>query len=187
MIVPDCSSCGAPCDMAKGRTSNGAWQVFWWCLECESRAGSDCIPHRAVPDIAALPVVWDNLDDEREDACEACWRIALVQEHHWAPRHLFGAEADFWPTALLCDICHKRWHDIVTPTMSLSKPGPGRPLSAIAEIVASLDPSSPTRYMLEKAEELSARARGRTFPFERWKEHADRKRARLERKGEPVA
>jgi protein-arginine kinase activator protein McsA len=49
--------------------------------------------------------------------CEVCNKNE-GEKHHWSPRHLFGDEAERWPTSMLCRSCHKRWHDIVTPNMS---------------------------------------------------------------------
>ena len=40
-----------------------------------------------------------------------------VELHHFAPYHLFGSEAERWPTAYLCRFHHKQWHDLVTPNM----------------------------------------------------------------------
>ena len=50
-------------------------------------------------------------------ACEVCGSTQSVHEHHWAPFHLFGAEAAKWPTSFLCQPCHSRWHSVVTPRM----------------------------------------------------------------------
>lgn len=41
-----------------------------------------------------------------------------VEAHHFAPKHLFGDEAEKWPVAYLCKFHHKKWHDIVTPNMN---------------------------------------------------------------------
>ena len=49
--------------------------------------------------------------------CEVCGK-GEAEKHHWSPRHLFGDEAERWPTAMLCRSCHQRWHKIVTPNMS---------------------------------------------------------------------
>ncbi len=40
-----------------------------------------------------------------------------AQLHHWAPKHLFNHGADYWPTDYLCDDCHLKWHNLVTPNM----------------------------------------------------------------------
>lgn len=49
--------------------------------------------------------------------CEVCGSVGATQEHHWAPWHLFGEEAQRWPKSMLCQPCHTRWHQIVTPNM----------------------------------------------------------------------
>ncbi len=49
--------------------------------------------------------------------CQVCDSAAEVQRHHWAPFYLFGKESEQWPTSWLCQVCHTRWHQIVTPLM----------------------------------------------------------------------
>ena len=56
--------------------------------------------------------------------CEVCKSNKDVQRHHWAPWHLFGKESEVWPTSLLCQSCHRKWHRIVTPKMSDSPAQP---------------------------------------------------------------
>jgi DNA-directed RNA polymerase subunit M/transcription elongation factor TFIIS len=51
------------------------------------------------------------------EPCAVCGATGDSQEHHWAPWHLFGDEAERWPTSWLCQKCHTRWHQIVTPNM----------------------------------------------------------------------
>ena len=48
--------------------------------------------------------------------CRVCG-IHEVELHHWAPRALFGDDADLWPMDFLCRECHSRWHTAVTPTL----------------------------------------------------------------------
>lgn len=55
----------------------------------------------------------------RNRRCEVCGE-GYAQWHHWAPYHLFGVEAERWPKGLLCQPCHTRWHQIVTPNMGQS-------------------------------------------------------------------
>lgn len=52
-----------------------------------------------------------------DTACEHCGSYTAVQWHHWAPWHLFGADANDWPISPLCAICHRHWHAIVTPNI----------------------------------------------------------------------
>ncbi|MBO9602559.1 MAG: hypothetical protein J7496_08635 [Novosphingobium sp.] len=49
--------------------------------------------------------------------CEVCGSTEKIEEHHWAPFYLFGAESEKWPTSFLCQKCHVRWHQTVTPNM----------------------------------------------------------------------
>jgi hypothetical protein len=49
--------------------------------------------------------------------CEVCGSEKALHVHHWAPVHLFGAEAAKWPTSILCQPCHSHWHSRVTPRM----------------------------------------------------------------------
>ena len=48
--------------------------------------------------------------DYRVDHCQRCGALG-VEEHHIAPRALFGAEADEYPTVQLCVKCHRAWHE----------------------------------------------------------------------------
>ncbi len=65
-----------------------------------------------------MPIAWDRLG-EGWRPCERCGEKAALQEHHWAPKHLFGEdEADRWPKSYLCEACHDRWHRVVTPNMT---------------------------------------------------------------------
>ena len=53
--------------------------------------------------------------------CEVC-AAQGAEEHHWAPRFLFGSDAEKWPKAMLCIACHLKWHTLVTPRMSSNPP-----------------------------------------------------------------
>lgn len=44
--------------------------------------------------------------------CVRCGTTTDVELHHWAPRALFS-DADLWPMAYLCRICHTTWHTII--------------------------------------------------------------------------
>ena len=45
--------------------------------------------------------------------CEVCGTKG-AEEHHWAPRSIFGEDADKWPKSHLCPPCHALWHSKVT-------------------------------------------------------------------------
>lgn len=56
-----------------------------------------------------IPIVMDKLDPDV--LCEHCGDGSQgVQEHHWAPRSIFGSDAYKWPTSYLCIRCHEEWH-----------------------------------------------------------------------------
>lgn len=50
------------------------------------------------------------IDLTRSEPCAVCGSSDGVEEHHWAPYAIFGAESDSWPTSPLCVRCHMRWH-----------------------------------------------------------------------------
>lgn len=52
--------------------------------------------------------------------CERCGASG-AQLHHWAPKYFF-ADANSWPKSYLCQTCHERWHDIVTPVLKGFRP-----------------------------------------------------------------
>lgn len=117
--------------------SGSGWKVGIWCNECgrlaRSAGGSGGIwrPLRwfdmgAMPDlrhIAPPGVVAECTRNFNFGPCAACGRVGAREVHHWAPRHLFGDEADRWPTADLCRTCHAEWHRRVTPTMAHGRHG----------------------------------------------------------------
>ena len=70
-------------------------------------------------EIEWLPIVRDNYRPPHE-TCARCQKVAYLEEHHWAPRHLF-IDPDSWPTSRLCQPCHAEWHRIVTPKMHLKR------------------------------------------------------------------
>ena len=101
---------------------NGARNFVWRCLSCNRPApvkGSPLyIPkgtielHLSQNEIAALPVLMPVFYDR----CAVCGSRD-VEDHHWAPRAIFGEEAEKWPHDKLCGNCHDRWHLLVTPQL----------------------------------------------------------------------
>jgi len=103
--------------IVKQIAANGAEQCFVECLECghnvtESKTGKPGAFLRKPTNIDSLPIVRDYRTPEF--VCEVCGAIG-VEEHHWAPRFIFGEEADKWPVSRLCPKCHSLWHAKVTP------------------------------------------------------------------------
>lgn len=64
-----------------------------------------------------LPIFRDNRVDP-DTPCDRCGVIEFLQCHHWAPRALFGEDAETWPTSDLCQDCHCLWHRTVTPNIN---------------------------------------------------------------------
>ena len=58
--------------------------------------------------------------NKKRPRCEVCGADG-AERHHWAPYALFGSDADHWPQSFLCPSCHRRWHDVVTPTISAQR------------------------------------------------------------------
>lgn len=72
----------------------------------------------ALGPIESLPVCSDKRT--YDGCCERCGSYKQIEEHHWAPIHLFPDGWE-WPTSLLCRECHVRWHQVVTPNMNRRK------------------------------------------------------------------
>lgn len=51
--------------------------------------------------------------------CGATEDQQTLHRHHWGVRALFP-DAEEWPTSVLCQPCHSRWHSTVTPNLRRS-------------------------------------------------------------------
>ncbi len=108
------------------RTANGGKCARSWCERCLTQPPSTAMKSFApLDDFFPYEVVKmrEYSDVATPEAlghkpCTRCGTVGPVESHHWAPRHLFGADADSWPMSDLCGPCHKRWHEVVTPKMS---------------------------------------------------------------------
>lgn len=126
---------------------NGVSMVAWYCLRCQHWAAK---PHRWIPKAAIEQMLsdWNRrkpyrvtlemiplLSDYRAE-CEACGASG-AEWHHWFPTSLRAtltglghSEEDLYRwehfQALLCPICHRLWHEAVTPYLPGYK---GRPLA----------------------------------------------------------
>ena len=88
--------------------------ISLYCLDCGKIAtgkGKPFISRDKFTDeqIAAMPVRVDNRDETHVCCVRGCDRTG-VELNHFAPRHLFGAEADDWPVGWLCTPHHREWH-----------------------------------------------------------------------------
>lgn len=91
---------------------NGAYQVRPWCDEC-GRWASGSVPASILSAkglyTTDLQVVADYRGSLGRCSRRGCDREA-VEDHHFAPRAIFGEDADDWPRALLCVDHHLEWH-----------------------------------------------------------------------------
>lgn len=116
-----CVHCGVSldADLVRTITTSGTSQVYWKCLRCKRNANGPgkFIEHSKITKygikIENIPVE----KDYRTERCAVCGALG-AEYHHWAPRHLFGDDADKWPGAHLCNKHHTLWHRLVTPLMS---------------------------------------------------------------------
>ena len=96
---------------AKRRISNGVFQVLDYCRSCGCNANrTNLIPHAEAGDLSRLPM----LDDYTigMPPCERCGSSEGVEDHHWAPQHIFQ-DAHTWPRSYLCISCHNEWHETI--------------------------------------------------------------------------
>lgn len=116
---------------------NGLRQYALYCQQSGWRGSF--IPLQLAAQIAAshdytltdIPVARDNRDgccdgsgcqECVREPCARCGSFQQIQNHHWAPYHLFD-DANDWPQSPLCAICHRRWHAVVTPNMHAKRAG----------------------------------------------------------------
>lgn len=100
--------------------ASGAEHYGWRCSACKgwppSKDGGQWIAKEKLiqhsVDFSILPI------EKRETPrCAKCG-VRGAEEHHWAPRAMFGRDiADLWPKDYLCKSCHDEWHRVVTPAL----------------------------------------------------------------------
>ncbi len=103
---------------------NGSQNFCWRCDTCETRliqSGSGIwVSKEAVEakltqeQIKALPTVMPVFYHR----CAVCGDRG-TENHHWAPRGIFGQECEKWPQDWLCKRHHDEWHVLVTPSLVL--------------------------------------------------------------------
>ena len=116
-----CQKCGKQqrVRLVRDIISSGTSQIYWSCTAHNGAINSPRIniAHEKVKSmgiiIDKLPVINNNSEYY---ICVVCGKVG-AENHHWAPRYLFGDECDHWPQSYLCNTCHMHWHDLVTPNM----------------------------------------------------------------------
>lgn len=96
-------------------TVSGSSLVHWRCENCdrpiEQASGGYWIAHEKVEALGVKIILLPIAENQTSTlCCERCGAES-AEIHHWAPRHIFGKEADAWPTSPLCVRCHREWHD----------------------------------------------------------------------------
>ena len=93
------------------RIANATEQIRRRCVHCDSIFGRSYRHNRFRPNtVDEMPIVDDYT--HTRPPCVVCGARG-TEEHHWAPRAIFGDEAYMWPTSWLCPACHTRWHQTV--------------------------------------------------------------------------
>ena len=115
-----CKRCGKDTtqELSKKVIASGGEFFGWWCLTCKwwtySKTGGMWIAKTLLEsngiDLSSLPVVATEIGPR----CVKCGQRG-AEENHWAPKAIFGSEADNWPKDMLCKPCHAEWHAKVTP------------------------------------------------------------------------
>jgi hypothetical protein len=104
---------GRDCAHAGRRTpfrqvaANGAVYLYLGCADCQAPTSPGEWLRQDGVDLSQIPVAVDRRT--QNPPCVVCGRWG-TELHHWAPRHIFGDQADHWPTAWLCKECHAYWH-----------------------------------------------------------------------------
>lgn len=123
--VRHCMRCEAdnPVILVRNITTSGVSQVYWQCQVCKKSTTKPMqyIHHKRVEmyglDVNQIPVIEDYSKDGPPCDVRGCENRG-TEVHHVAPRHLFGDNADSWPTINLCKLHHDEWHKKVTPNMA---------------------------------------------------------------------
>lgn len=111
----ECPKCGwySAWELVKCKNQGGIYQYFFMC---------DC-GYRQKQYFSYKKIKAAGLDPREvpspypKTKCEVCGADG-AQRHHWAPYALFGGESEKWPQSYLCQPCHTRWHQIVTPNIN---------------------------------------------------------------------
>lgn len=110
-----CPKCGwTNWGLVKCKNRGGIWQYFFMC-DCGYRK-KDYILHKTIKKLGIDPK--EVQPPFPRNRCEVCGADG-AHNHHWAPVAIFGdIEAEKWPRSFLCQPCHTKWHQLVTPDIS---------------------------------------------------------------------
>jgi len=95
---------------------NGSPQAAQRCLTCGLMLSP--LPRGAtIYDLC----VRNNLTRGDVPPCVRCGATTGTEMHHWAPQAIFN-DADDWPVAPLCPVCHNTWHNALRAARGVSLP-----------------------------------------------------------------
>ena len=105
-----CPYCGGPVKLYRQINSSGAQVAVERCEVCRRPPvkGRPFISKKSVENYDSLPIFSDYR--ETAEPCAVCGSTEGTEYHHYSPRHLFGGDADKWPTGYLCPAHHREWH-----------------------------------------------------------------------------
>jgi hypothetical protein len=101
-------------------TASGIIQLIWCCSQCDYR--SSPVPHylaesMGIPNIRSLPTISSYAGLFGRCIVHGC-ESDEVELNHFAPRAIFGQDAENWPTGYLCVRHHREWGERVTPQLN---------------------------------------------------------------------
>lgn len=116
-----CPHCGGDIVLYRQINGNGAQVIVARCCKCDRipNRKQPFLPKADYPHWESFPLYQDNMKHSEPCAVRGCDRRD-TEYHHFAPRALFGAEADDYPGAYLCQEHHDKWHK-VTKTGKFTK------------------------------------------------------------------
>lgn len=117
---PLCNICRAPGEFVKCKMANGGIKIMYVCTEVKTHNIGNKqfdMPNIAKSyftedEIAQMPLHYDRSGNSGTCCYKDCDE-SYVEHHHFAPRAMFGKDADNWPVMPLCKYHHKLWHDTV--------------------------------------------------------------------------
>ena len=108
-----CPHCGGDIVIYRQINGNGAQVIVARCCKCDRipNRKQPFLPKAEYPNWEKYPLYQDNTQYSDPCVVIGCGRRD-TEYHHWAPRALFGEDAELYPGAYLCQFHHDHWHEI---------------------------------------------------------------------------
>lgn len=109
-----CIHCGGRVEPRKTIMANGELAISLFCPTCNLRATKGPWISKAEYTQNEIGEMLIENDYRGTERCgyRGCDNTA-VEQHHYAPRAMFGDDCENWPIGPLCRIHHQTWHAIV--------------------------------------------------------------------------